>query len=192
MNRPQPAFARWLDPAHALSLSRVALAGLLWLRADDAAFLLVIVAIASFTDIIDGWVGRRLHDHRGPDVRGTQDIGAWLDPVCDKIFAASVVVAVVVVWDAPWMLLPLLLVRDALTLVLAIGFRLVDAAAFVRHDFRARPLGKLTTVLQMTAVVAVLVAPGAALPLATLAAIAGAAAVADRVIVALRPSAPAR
>ena len=170
-----------VDPANALSLVRIPLAGVLWLRPDDAVFLLSIVAIAAVSDGLDGIIGRRLRRDSG-----ASDVGSWLDPVCDKIFAVSAVVAVVVVWDAPGIVLPLLLVRDVLTAVLAAIFYAVDPGAFVSHDFHARVLGKATTVLQVMTIVAVVLWPVAVLPLAGLTAVVGAAAVVDRWLVALR------
>ncbi|MDP2342742.1 MAG: CDP-alcohol phosphatidyltransferase family protein [Deltaproteobacteria bacterium] len=157
-----------------MSLARLFLAALVWLRPDDAVFLLVVVGSAAVSDVLDGLIGRRIHD-------AGDDIGSWLDPLCDKVFAASAAVAVVVAWHAPWVVLPLLLVRDVLTLALAGVFRLVDADAFAAHDFHARPLGKVTTVLQTIGIVAVVLWPPAAITWAAAAAVVGAAAVLDRV-----------
>ena len=171
---------RLIDPAHLLSLSRVFLAGFIWLRPADVTFVAVVVAVAGLTDLLDGLIGRRLH------AREHDDIGSWLDPVCDKVFAASAAVAVVVAWPVtPW-LLPLLLVRDVLTLVLALAYRRLDPDAFRTHDFHARPLGKATTVLQTVTIACVLFFPAAAVPSAVAAAVVGAAAVADRVLIARR------
>lgn len=180
MGRFAIAPRRLIDPAHLLSLSRVGLAGVVWARPDDAIFLFVVVAIAGITDVLDGLIGRRLHAGEA------DDIGSWLDPVCDKVFAVSVAIAVVVVWPTPWVVLPLLIVRDVLTAVLAAIFRLVDPLRFEAHDFHARPLGKVTTVLQTLTVFAVVAAPAWSIAAAWVTGVAGVLAVIDRIVVVLR------
>lgn len=170
-------------PENLLSLARLPLAAILWVAPDQPAFLMATVACAGATDWLDGVVARRRH--RRPPL-GTAHVGAWLDPICDKVFVLSCTVAIVVTWRPPSVLLPLLLFRDVCLLVLTPAFRiLAGAERFHRHDYRSRPSGKIVTVLQFTALAAVVFAPGLAMPLAALAAGCGWWAVAERVHLAL-------
>lgn len=178
------------DPANVMSLVRVPLAFLLWLEPQNRMFLLTVVAAAAVSDGLDGWIGRRTHGALA--AKGTSNIGAWLDPVCDKIFVVSAALAVVTTYDAPLLVLPLLLVRDAAVAALLVVFRLAGGhGLFHAHDFRATPSGKATTVAQIATIVAIVVAPAAyvsstVLPLAFGAATLGAFAVVDRVLLVLR------
>lgn len=124
-----------IDAANALSLARVPMAALVWLRPADPAWLVALLAAAAASDWLDGFVGRRRAERR----TGVADTGAWLDPVCDKIFVASVVAAVFVVHAPPLALALLILVRDLAIPFLVVALRVVGGAATFRaHDFRAR------------------------------------------------------
>ncbi len=161
--------------ANALTLVRIPLAALLWLRADDRVFLVVLMVVAALSDIVDGALARRLD----PSVRhDPHNVGAWLDPLCDKIFVASLVALVMVHHTPPLLLALLLLVREALLLPLIVAWALWWRPRGQRVDFRAVWAGKLTTVLQFCAVGATLFAPAALTVLAPLAALFGALSVA--------------
>jgi CDP-diacylglycerol--glycerol-3-phosphate 3-phosphatidyltransferase/cardiolipin synthase len=65
-----------LTPANVVSFSRVPLAVVFaWL--PGVGLRLVVLAVAAGTDLLDGWLARRL---------GPSRLGAWMDPVTDKIF----------------------------------------------------------------------------------------------------------
>lgn len=171
------------DPANLLSLSRLLLAALVWVRPADVRLLVALLAAAAITDWLDGWVGRHRRVHR----TGIDDVGAWLDPVCDKVFVVSAAVAVFVVHDPPVLLVLVLLVRDLATPVLVVALRAVFGAdAFYGHDYRARWSGKATTVAQFATIAAIVFAPSWAWPLAGVTGALGVFAVAHRVVIALR------
>jgi phosphatidylglycerophosphate synthase len=175
--------ARFLDVANVLSLSRLLLATRVWIRPGDGLFLVVLLALAAVSDVLDGFFGRRLHGSH----RGTADVGAWLDPLCDKVFTASAATAVVVTCDPPLLVVALVLLRELLLAVLVPVFRLAGGhERFHRHDFRARVSGKAATVAQFAALLAVMFAPGCALALAWLCGLVGLVAVAERVVLAVR------
>jgi len=166
------------DPAHLLSVVRLPLAALVWWRPHDPVFLLVVLAVAAITDVLDGLVGRRLH----PPAAGTANIGAWLDPVCDKAFMVSAAAAIAVAWHVEPAVIGLLLVRDLAMPPLTLLFRLVvGPGLFHGHDFRARWSGKLTTGAQVFTLGAVVVAPAAVWPMAVVTAALGVVAVGERV-----------
>ena len=169
-----PSLLRTLvtDPAHLLSLVRISLALLVWWRPADILCVAVVVAVAGISDFLAGVVGRRRHH---PTAIGTANIGAWLGPVCDKVFVLSTATAVVVTHGVGLAVLALVLVRDIAPAVLTVAFRLLAGAeAFHRHDFRARWSGKVTmaaqllTVLTVLTVLAVVLWPTAVLPMAAM------------------------
>lgn len=180
---------RVLRLANALTLVRVPLAALLWWRADDPWFVVAIMVVAAVSDVVDGALARRLD----PSVRhDPHNVGAWLDPLCDKIFVASLVTLVIVHYAPSLVLALLVMVREALLLPLIVAWALMWRPRGRRVDFRAVWAGKLTTVLQFTAVGAMLFAPNALVVLAPLAAAFGALSVALTARRALATTSPAR
>ncbi|MEJ5368849.1 MAG: CDP-alcohol phosphatidyltransferase family protein [Bryobacteraceae bacterium] len=99
---------------------------------------LPLLAAAALTDAADGWLARRL------DARSA--LGAFLDPVADKLLAATVYVGLAAAGRLPAWLAALVLGRDLLILAFA-------AWALRRTRLRAFPpsvWGKLSTVLQFS------------------------------------------
>ena len=143
-----------VNVANALSLLRVLLAALLWFRPASWAWVTGVMGVAAVSDIADGWAARRFGPAGAPECR----VGAWLDPVCDKIFMLSLAAAVYVVHRPAWWLVALVLARDFLVTLL-LGIRLLVPLAARGVDYRARPLGKATTATQYAAVVLLLLAP---------------------------------
>ncbi len=87
--RPGERQSRWagvLTPANVVSLSRLPLA-VLFALAPGVGVRLVVVAAAAGTDLLDGWLARRL---------GASRLGMWMDPVADKIFMLTAFGAVAV------------------------------------------------------------------------------------------------
>jgi cardiolipin synthase len=110
---------------------------------------LAIFLVAAITDIVDGYVARRFS-------MGSP-LGAWLDPIVDKLFLVSTFVVFALpstptLLHIPVWLLVLTIFRDVfivvtcLVLFLALGIR----------DFPPSILGKLTTFLEISTVVAIL------------------------------------
>lgn len=177
---PEHRRARVLTLPNLLTVVRVPLAAVLWLAPGDAVFLLAVVATAAGTDMLDGRVARALRDRRvarGQDPAGlgeAQAVGAWLDPLCDKIFVISAVGAIYVGWRPPLAVVALIATRELLMTPLVAVY-----ALFSRHlrrralDLRAGPTGKATTVAQFLAMGSVVAAPAATWPLAALACLAG-------------------
>jgi phosphatidylglycerophosphate synthase len=172
------------DPAHLWSLARLPLAFIVWLRPTDKWFVLGVLAMAALTDVLDGRVGRRTHQ-AAISQSGTHHVGAWLDPLCDKLFISSAALAVLSAMSMSWWLLPLVLLRDLALLPMTLVFRLVGGAdRFHGHDFRARWSGKATTGLQGATCASALFYPAAVWPLAIAAAVVGLVAVVERVVLA--------
>jgi cardiolipin synthase len=92
-----------------LSLSRICLApvvvyGLYRDGQGVGPITLVLMLVAGVTDLLDGWVARRLGQ--------TSRLGRVLDPLADKLFISSVCVGLVVLRAFPFWLLLLQAIRD--------------------------------------------------------------------------------
>ncbi len=94
--RVGPSRQSFLTLPNLLTLSRIPLAALIWVRPLDPVFVLGIMALAGVTDILDGWLERRLHPGRK-----TETVGAWLDPLCDKLFILSVLISLALARSLP-------------------------------------------------------------------------------------------
>lgn len=160
----------WL--ALVLTLVRIPLGAAVWLAPGSAAWVLGLMALAGLTDVLDGWFARRWKRRAGrPDLR---DAGAWLDPLCDKVFLISALAAVAWAARPPFWTLPLIGARELLQIPLYAWLK--RRGILRRFDFRAAAVGKLVTVLQFAAVGALLLRHPAALPLAGAAGVLGIAA----------------
>jgi cardiolipin synthase len=166
-----------------LTLSRLPLAGVVWVDPGDPALVIPLLAIAAVTDILDGRVARAIRARRRR--RGKESgnlaeagaIGAWLDPLCDKVFVLSVLVGIYVGCAPPTGVVLLTGLREIILVPLALGYRLVPGLREqIRFDFRAGPIGKLATVTQFATAAAVLLALPVMWPLAWLAGATGLAA----------------
>jgi CDP-diacylglycerol--glycerol-3-phosphate 3-phosphatidyltransferase len=134
-----------------VSLSRLALA-VAFVVSSDYRFRLWIVLAAAVTDMLDGWLARRagLVTH----------FGALVDPFADRVFVLVAVSTFVYEGSMSTTQYFVMISRDLMT---AIGFLVARSVSWLRAvEFRARPSGKLVTVLQMLAFVALLRFPTAA------------------------------
>lgn len=131
-----------------VSSSRVVLA-VGFVATDALAMRLALIGLASLTDFLDGWLARR--------AQVASRFGALLDPIADRFFMLAVVVSYVLggqftVWQAIAMMF-----RDVMSVV---GFFVARNVSWLRPiAFKARPIGKVVTALQLATVIAVLVAP---------------------------------
>lgn len=149
---------------HTLSLSRLGFAAVflltsdLWLRAG-------LIVLAGLTDVLDGWIARH--------ARLATRLGAVIDPVGDRGFALTAILALLLDGLLTPLHVCLLLLRDVAT---AVGFVITRVVPTFRPvEVKARLLGKATTAVQTLTLLAALVLPVFVKPLV---AIAGALAVA--------------
>lgn len=128
-----------------LSLSRIPLAACFALLVEVPAAAFAVLLIAGITDVLDGWLARRLGI--------VSPTGAVLDPITDKLFVLTVVVTLVVtdklsVVDVLW-----LSTRELGELPLVVWFVLNRRARAARADHPSANLpGKLATLLQFVAI----------------------------------------
>jgi cardiolipin synthase (CMP-forming) len=139
----------WTLP-NLLSASRVPLGGLFWFALDHGSdhveLPFGVLAAAAVTDVLDGYLAR----HGGVDPSG---VGSWLDPICDKLFLASVIVALFIQRHVPLPLLALIGTRELLQLPIVLVYRSIPTLRrWLHYDFRASVFGKAATVGQFLAV----------------------------------------
>jgi phosphatidylglycerophosphate synthase len=164
---PSPSQPLWTLP-NVVSLSRVVLAAG-FLASTGNGERVALVGVASFTDFLDGWLARRRN--------AVSRWGALIDPLADRTFVLAAVTTLLVGGQLTLLEYGVLLLRDLMT---AIGFVVARIVAWLRPvAFRARPLGKVVTSLQLAALVAVLVRPSAASMLVAAVGVVSVAATAD-------------
>ncbi len=144
------ASERLIDLPNLLSLSRIPLAAVPWLAPTSLELLLACMVVAGLTDWLDGLAARRAAG--GTPLSST---GAWLDPLCDKVFVASAAVLVVATHPVPLWLLPVVLARDLLQAALFAVYLGSRLRRWIRYDYTAGKLGKATTVAQFLVIAAI-------------------------------------
>ncbi|MBC8166205.1 MAG: CDP-alcohol phosphatidyltransferase family protein [Bryobacteraceae bacterium] len=100
--------------------------------------------LAGFTDLADGFLARRL----GSESR----LGAWMDPIADKILLTCLYVSFGIANLIPDWLVWLVVGRDAAILAMVA----VAMVATKVREFPPSPAGKLSTVIQIAASLVVL------------------------------------
>jgi CDP-diacylglycerol--glycerol-3-phosphate 3-phosphatidyltransferase len=132
--------------ANLFSLVRLALilpvaASLLMNRPLYDALALGLMVIAALTDLLDGMVARSRDE--------ISQLGKIMDPVADKLFVGALGLMLVVLRGMPAWFVALFLARDVLILT-------VSYLLFLNRDIvmSSNMLGKVTTVVLMTALVA--------------------------------------
>ncbi len=106
---------------------------------------LVVFGVACITDALDGLIARLMNQKTA--------LGAFLDPMADKLLILSAFVTLVFLQKIPYWLLITVVSRDA---ILTLGGLVIY---FMKNSLHIEPslLGKLTTVLQLGVVVLTLI-----------------------------------
>jgi phosphatidylglycerophosphate synthase len=159
----------FLSAPNLVSLSRIPMGALVWLRPLDPFYVLGLMALAAASDVLDGWLERHLRARRG-DPRGSgHTIGMWLDPLCDKIFILSVLAAVIVARRPALFMLPLIASREIIQTAAALGWEFIPRLReHLALRFQASLIGKAATTGQFFTIGAVLMRYPAQVPLAFL------------------------
>ncbi|HWA70818.1 MAG TPA: CDP-alcohol phosphatidyltransferase family protein [Polyangiaceae bacterium] len=138
-----------LLPPNLVSFLRLPLAVLFVYVVDEPQLALVTLFASGATDVVDGFLARRL--------KQATPTGAVVDAVFDKIFAATVIVTLIVNSRLAWPMALLLGTREIGELPLVVWWMLrKDRRQARAEDPRANWLGKAVTVLQFASVAAVL------------------------------------
>ncbi len=101
---------------------------------------LIVFVVACVTDALDGMIARL--------TKSMTELGAFLDPMADKLLIVSAFVTLVLMGMLPVWLVIIVVSRD---IILVLGS---IAIYFTGHQFTARPslIGKATTALQLIVV----------------------------------------
>ena len=136
----------FLTVGNFLSLLRIPL-GFMFLVTDDPAWVAGLVVMGAATDLLDGLLARLTHTE--------SEIGALLDPFCDRIFVFLALVSFLPTGRIDWAGFLILILRDIFTG----GVFLVGRLAGREMPFHAKIGGKLTTALQVGALLTVIFYP---------------------------------
>lgn len=109
---------------------------------------LFILAMAGISDILDGWLARRLGQ--------TSRSGQILDPLTDKLFVFAALTSFLIQNQLAPMQLVILLFRD---IYVGICFLIANVMQ-LPIAFRARYAGKAVTAMQLMVLMALILAPG--------------------------------
>ena len=107
------------------------------------AAVLALVALAAFTDGLDGFLAKRFG--------WSTELGKHLDPLADKLLLVTVFVCLTIAGLAPWWLTALVLLRDLVIVCGAIAYRVLYGPL---HGAPTRPT-KLNTFCQIVFCLAV-------------------------------------
>jgi cardiolipin synthase len=133
--------ANWLTTLRIL-LIPVFVTLLVYRRPAEAFF---VFCLASLTDLLDGYIART----RGRQTR----LGAFLDPVADKLLLTSAFVTLTYLKVIPFWIAAVVVSRD---LVLSVGVLVIHVAGGTVHPAPSW-IGKLSTVFQMATVLAAMI-----------------------------------
>jgi phosphatidylglycerophosphate synthase len=138
-----------LLPPNLLSAARLPLAVAFPLAIGHAATALAVLGLAALTDVLDGFLARRL--------RQASPLGAVVDGIADKVFGVSVLVTLVAADLLSPALAVLLATREIGELPLALRVVASRPARDAVADRRANRFGKVATALELATAVAVIV-----------------------------------
>ncbi|HVG58463.1 MAG TPA: CDP-alcohol phosphatidyltransferase family protein [Hyalangium sp.] len=165
---PAPRRRLQLVLLHTLSLSRLVLAAL-FLMTSDVWLRAALIAGSGLSDVLDGWIARH--------ARLTTRLGALIDPLADRGFAITAILALLLDGLLTPLQVCLLLLRDVTT---GVGFLVARVVPSLRSvEFKARTLGKATTSVQTLTLLAALLLPVLVRPLVALAGVLAVAAIVD-------------
>jgi len=148
---PAPSYGYLLNLPNFLTLCRLGSIPIFltfMTRQRYTAALYVFIA-AAVTDGLDGTVARWFDSRT--------ELGAFLDPFADKLMLVSAFVVLTIDGELPGYLLSVVLIRD---IVIVVGYLMISFFTGERVPVRPSLIGKLSTVLQLGCVIAVLARAG--------------------------------
>ncbi|MGB2626519.1 MAG: CDP-alcohol phosphatidyltransferase family protein [Candidatus Acidiferrum sp.] len=101
---------------------------------------LMVLVVAALSDAVDGLLARTLHQK--------SSLGAYLDPIADKLLLSSSFVVLAMEKKIPWWLTIMVLSRDVLMLIVAAVILLIQGY----RPFPPSLLGKATTFFEIALV----------------------------------------
>ncbi|MDQ6950473.1 MAG: CDP-alcohol phosphatidyltransferase family protein [Mariprofundales bacterium] len=133
----------WLSIPNILTLTRIVLTPVMVfaLLRHQAQLALVLLLVAGLTDMLDGAIARFFNQRTV--------VGAYLDPMADKIMLIGGMVALYLLGEVPLFLFLAVLFRDVVIVLGAIFYELVT------HNLKMEPslVSKATTAMQIVCLV---------------------------------------
>jgi cardiolipin synthase (CMP-forming) len=153
--QPAPSYGHLLNLPNFLTLCRLGSIPifLTFLTRQRYTEALYVFAAAAVTDGLDGAVARWFDSRT--------ELGAFLDPFADKLMLVSAFVVLTIHGDLPGYLLSVVMIRD---IVIVVGYLMISFFTGERVPVRPSYLGKLSTVMQLACVLAVLARAGSYWP----------------------------
>jgi cardiolipin synthase len=133
-----------LGAANLLSLIRIPLAVVMVFVYEQKTLFLGLLVLAIVTDALDGYVARKT---------GATALGAFLDPLCDKIFIVILLLFVLFSGRIGVLLFVLLILRDIYMVLMYAVFWRHPKRGMLKKHIKARWSGKVVTVGQFVALV---------------------------------------
>lgn len=137
----------WLNAANLFTLVRLAAVpfAVQAILLEEHGRALAIVLAAGLTDAVDGALARRFGM--------ATSVGAYLDPIVDKLFLSAIYISLAAVSSVPWWLVIEIFSRDFLILALC------GAGMLLLHMRRFPPSiwGKTSTFLQIVCALAIMI-----------------------------------
>ena len=142
--------ASWVTLPNLLTLLRLALAPVVAMAvlSHRPWIALALAAAAGAADGLDGWIARRW--------RQRSTLGAWLDPIADKILLASAWAALSLEGAAPGWLVAAILGRDLVIVAGALAYEFLVGRLAIAPSL----LSKWTTALQIAGALALIASMG--------------------------------
>lgn len=110
-----------------------------YLNPDDIKWSILIFILAGFSDILDGYLARKLHE--------VSNLGKILDPIADKLMVITALVALYIKGRMPFWIVVLVIIKE-FVMFLGGSFLLIKK----RRDLAANFFGKLGTVFIFLAI----------------------------------------
>ncbi|MBI5397861.1 CDP-alcohol phosphatidyltransferase family protein [Candidatus Woesearchaeota archaeon] len=139
----------FFNPANILSLLRIPLAFAVIAVYPSPFWAAVFLSLAALSDWLDGVVARRM--------KLENPVGAMIDPICDKIFVAILLIFFYLTNIIDTTFLVIFFLRDIYLLAgfLVLGFALSFDYRRSRLEYKARVPGKVVTIVQFCILFAV-------------------------------------
>ncbi|MFK8069073.1 MAG: CDP-diacylglycerol--glycerol-3-phosphate 3-phosphatidyltransferase [Gammaproteobacteria bacterium] len=102
----------------------------------------IIFAVAAFTDLLDGYLARKLNQE--------SSLGAFLDPVADKLMVSTVLIVLLQQHPTIWLAIPTAIIIGREITISALREWMAEVGA--RSQVAVSTLGKVKTTAQMIAI----------------------------------------
>ncbi|MBL4606751.1 MAG: CDP-diacylglycerol--glycerol-3-phosphate 3-phosphatidyltransferase [Pseudomonadales bacterium] len=102
----------------------------------------IVFIIAALTDLFDGYLARKLNQ--------STKLGAFLDPVADKLMVSIALLLLVEVYASPWMAVPAMVIIAREIIISALREWMAECGQ--RTQVAVSHIGKVKTVIQMFAI----------------------------------------